>query len=154
VKPSPASTSRARVEPVAAELLEARLRLAEALHQRLELARARRVRERVLERVQRARRLRDRAGAVERRLDHAPALHLADVLAEVADHDAAIDGDLPGVRLLLADQQPEDRGLPGAVGPDQPDPLPALDRGGGVQEQDLAAVALPESVDADHGQRV
>ena len=59
--------ARARLEPVAAELLEARLRLAEALDQRLELVGARGIGERVLELVQLARRLGDRARAVERR---------------------------------------------------------------------------------------
>ena len=43
-----------------------------------------------------------RAGAVHHLGDGAAARHLADVLAEVADGDAAIDGDLALVGLLLA----------------------------------------------------
>ena len=72
--------ARAGLEVVAAELLEARLRLAVALDERLHLVGARRVGERVLELVQQVRALGDRTGAVERRLDDALALHLADVL--------------------------------------------------------------------------
>ena len=65
----------------------------------------------------------DRAGAVHRLGDDAAAAHLADVLAEVADGHAAIDGDLALVGLLLADDHPEDRGLAGAVRTDEPDLL-------------------------------
>ena len=89
--------ARARLERVAAELLEARLHLAEALDQRLELVGARRVGQRVLELVQLCADLGHRARAVHRLRDHAPALHLADVLAEVADGHAAVDG-RPGRR--------------------------------------------------------
>ena len=91
-KPRPGEDlARARLERVAAERLEARLHLAEALDQRVELVGARGIGHRVLELVQLARGLGHLARAGHRRLDHAPALHLADVLAEVADRDAAID---------------------------------------------------------------
>ena len=93
--------ARAGFELVAAELVEARLRLAVALDQRVHLAGARRIGERVLELVERVRDVRDRTGAVERRLDDALALHLADLLAEVSDRDAAIDGDPSGRPVLL-----------------------------------------------------
>jgi hypothetical protein len=105
----------------------------------------------VLEHVQLARRLGDGAGAVERRLEHALVLHLADVLAEVADRDAAIDRDLARVGLLLARDQPEHRGLAGAVGPDQADLVAAVHGRGRLEEQDLAPVAFGDGVEADHG---
>jgi hypothetical protein len=142
--------ARARLEPVAAERLEARLRLAVALDERVELALPLRVGERVLELVQLARRFGHGARAVERGLEHGLILELADVLAEVSDRRAAVDRDLPGVGLLLARDQPEDRGLAGAVRSDQPDLLAAVHRGRGLEEQDLRAVALGDGVDADH----
>ena len=51
--------------------------------------------------LQLGRDLADRAGAVHHLGDGAAARHLADVLAEVADGDAAIDRDLAFVGLLL-----------------------------------------------------
>ena len=61
--------ARARLERVAAQLVEARLRVAEALDELLELVRARRVGHRVLERVQLVRRLGDLARAGHRLLE-------------------------------------------------------------------------------------
>ena len=127
-----------------------RLRFSEALDERIELAFAREVGQRVLERVERARGVRDRPRAVERGLEHGLARELADVLAEVADREAALDGDLAVVGLLLARDQPEDRGLAGAVRADQPDLLAAVNGRGCLEEQDLVAMPLRDGVDADH----
>ena len=69
-----------------------------------------------------------RAGAVHHLGDRAPARHLADVLAEIADRHAAIDRDLALVGLLLAGDHAEQRRLAGAVGPDEPDLLALLER--------------------------
>ena len=55
--------------------------------------------------------------------DRAAARHLAHVLAEVADGDAAIDGHLALVGLLLAGDHPEEGRLAGAVRPDETDLL-------------------------------
>ena len=52
-------------------------------------------------------------------------------------------------RQLLARDQPEDRGLAGAVGADQPDLLAAVHRGRGLEEEDLRAVPLRDGVDPD-----
>ena len=92
---------RARLERVAAQLVEAGLRLPEALDELVELVAAGGVGQGVLERVELLGRLGDLAGAGHRLGYDAPPLHLADVLAEVPDGDAAIDGDRPSVRLLL-----------------------------------------------------
>ena len=67
-----------------------------------------------------------RAGAVHHLGDGAAAGHLAHVLAEVADGDAAIDGDLALVGQLLPGDHAEERRLAGAVGPDEPDLLAAF----------------------------
>ena len=52
---------------------------------------------------------------------------------------------------FLAGDPPEDRGLAGAVGPDQPDLLALLQSHRRVDEQDLMAVLLADVVEADHG---
>ena len=65
----------------------------------------------------------DRAGAVHHLGHRAAARHLADILAEIADGDAAIDRHLALVGLLLARDHPEQRGLAGAVGADEADLL-------------------------------
>ena len=67
----------ARLERVAAQLVEARLRHAEALDQLVEFVDARRVGHRMLERVQLVAGFRHRAGARHRLFDHTAALHLA-----------------------------------------------------------------------------
>ena len=105
----------------------------------------------MLEFVQRVRDLGDRAGSVERGLDDALALHLADVLREVTDGDAAIDRHLAVVGLLFARQQTEQRRLAGAVRTDESDLLAAVDDGRSLEEEDLAPVALRERVDPEHG---
>ncbi len=70
------------------------------------------------------------------RLQHAlgPA-ELGHGLAEVADLQRPAALDRAGVRRLLAQQQPQQRGLAGAVHPDDPDPLARPDGPGQVAEQ-------------------
>ena len=82
--------------------------------------------------------------------DGAAARHLADVLAEIADGDAAVGRDLALVGLLLAGDHAEQRGLAGAVRADEPDLLAPLERGRGLDEEDLLAVLLADLVEADH----
>ena len=82
--------------------------------------------------------------------DGAAARHLADVLAEVADGDAAIDRDLALVGLLLAGDHPEQRRLAGAVRADQADLLALLERRGGFDEENLPAVLLADIVETNH----
>src|SRR5262249_46169815 len=142
--------ARARLERVAAELLEARLRLAELLDQRLHFVEALGVGERVLELLQSFARFGDGARAGERRGEHAPALHLADVLREVADGRAAIDRDLPRVRVLLAHDHAEDGRLARAVRADEAVLLTLEDRARGVEEEDLLAVLLRDRVEPNH----
>src|ERR1019366_3908536 len=105
---------------------------------------------RVLERVQLGGDLGHLAGAGHRLLDDGPPAHLADVLAEVPDADVLLDGDLPAVGLLFADDEPEDGRLARAVGPDQPHLLPAEDAHRRLQEEDLVAVLLGDGVEANH----
>src|SRR6202021_654929 len=80
----------------------------------------------------------------------AAASHLADVLAEIADGDAAIGRDLALVGEFLARDHAKQRGLAGAVGADQPGLLALLKRGGGLDEQNLVADLLGNIVESDH----
>ncbi len=140
LKPRPASTSRARaLQRVAVELLEARLHLAVAGDDLVHVVGARRIGHRGLELLQLGRDRADRARAVHHLGHRAAARHLADVLAEVADGDAAIDRDLALVGLFLAGDHPEQRGLAGAVGADEADLLALLERRGGLDEENLVA---------------
>ena len=108
---------------------------------------------RVLELVQLGRDLAHRTGAVHHLGDGAAAGHFADILAEIADGDAAIGRDLALVGQLAAGDHPEQGGLAGAVRPDQADLLALQQRRRGLDEEDLVAVLLGDIVETDHGHR-
>src|SRR6202165_1065243 len=80
----------------------------------------------------------------------AAARHLADVLAEIADGHAPIDGHLAFVGLLLAGYHAEQRRLAGPVGADEADPLPLLERRGSFDEENLVTNLLADVVESDH----
>ena len=92
--------ARAALQRVAVEFLEAMLHLAVALDEALHLVGPLRIGHRGFQVLQLGGDLAHRAGAVHHLGDRAAARHLADVLAEIADGDAAIDRDLALVRLL------------------------------------------------------
>ena len=77
-------------------------------------------------------------------VEHRAALHLFHVLAEVADGQLLRDGNIAIVGRLLADDHAEERGLAGAVGPDQPDLLAGVQLEGGIDEDQLLPVLLVE----------
>ena len=105
----------------------------------------------MLQVAQLSRDFRDRAGAVHRFSHHRLALHLSDVLAEVADGDAAVHRYLALVRLLRLGDEAEERRFAGAVRADEPDVLAAMDDGGGTDEEHLPSVLQRDVVEADHG---
>ncbi len=141
---------RARLQRVAAELLEARLSLPVALDEHGQLLGARGIGHRRLELGELLERGGDGARAGHGLGDRAPSGHLTDVLAEVTERGAAIDGDLAAVRQLLLHEHPKERGLARAVGAHEPHLLSTVDRGGGLRKEDLPAVAFVDAVDADH----
>ena len=142
--------ARAALERVAVQLLEARLHLAVARDDALHVVGAVRIGHGGLELLQLGRHGAHRAGAVHHLGHGAAARHLADVLAEIADGHAAIDGHLALVGLFLAGDHPEQRGLAGAVGADEADLLPLLERRGGLDEEDLVAILLADVVETNH----
>lgn len=79
------------------------------------------------------------------------ARHVADILAEIADGDAAIDLHLALVGLLLAGDHAKQSRLAGAVRPDKTDLLTLLQGGRSLDEDDLAAVLLADVFKTDHG---
>jgi hypothetical protein len=56
----------------------------------------------------------------------------------------------PSVGLLLARDHPEQRRLAGTVGTDEADLLPLLERSGGLDEENLAAILLADVVETNH----
>ena len=92
----------------------------------------------------------DAAAAGDGFVEHRAARHLLDVLAEVADGQLLRHGDLALVGRLLADDHAEDRGLAGAVGPDQADLLAGIQLERGVDEEELLAVLLVDVRERDH----
>ena len=142
--------ARAALERIAVQFLEARLHLAVALDDRLHLVRAVGVGHGGFELLELGGDGAHRAGAVHHLGHGAAARHLAHVLAEVADGDAAIDRDLALVGLLLAGDHPEQRGLAGPVRTDEADLLALVERRGGLDEEDLLAVLFADIVETDH----
>ena len=126
--------ARPALEGIAVELLEAALHLAIALDDALDRVRLARIRHGGLEGFQFGRDRADRTGAVHHRGDGAEARHLADVLVEIADGDAAIDGHPAFVGLVLPRDHAEQGRLSGAIGSDEADLLAALQRGGSLDE--------------------
>ncbi len=142
--------SGARLQRVAAQLVEARLHLAETVEQLVHLVRLVGIGQRLFQLLQLGRDLGHGARAGHHLGHHGPAGHLADVLAEVTDADPLVDGDLPLVRRLLAHDHAEDGRLAGPVRADQPDLLAAEHRRRRVDEQDLRPVLLADLVQTNH----
>jgi hypothetical protein len=91
------------------------------------------------------------SAARDRLVQDRAALHLLDVLAEVADRQLLRHGDLALVGGLLADDQAEERRLACAVRPHEPHLLAGVQLERGVDEQELAAVLLADARERDHG---
>ncbi len=141
----------AAVQRVAAQRLEPRLCLAVVFDDGVQPVGLVRVGHRGFQRRQLGRHRADRAGALHHRGDRAVARHLANVLAEQADADAALDQDLTLVGLLLPGDQAEQRGLAGTVGTNEAGLLALLQGGRGLDEDQTLAVLLADCVQADHG---
>ncbi len=142
--------ARPSLQGVAVQLLEARLHLAVTLDDIVHIIRPVRISHRRFELFQLARHCTDRAGAVHHLGHGTSARHLTDVLAEVTDGDAPIDGHLALVGALLAGDHPEQRRLAGAVGADEADLLAFLERRGGLDEENLVANLLADVIETNH----
>ena len=142
--------ARAAVQRIAVELVEAALHLAIAGDDLVHLVGAVGIAHGGLELGHLGGERADRADAVHDLDDGAASRHVADILAEIADGHAAIDGDLALVGLLLAGDHAEQRRLAGAVGADEADLFAALDRRRGLDEDDLLAVLLADIFETDH----
>ena len=142
--------ARAAVERIAVEFLEAVLHLAIARDDVVHLVGLVRIGHGGLELLQLGRHDADRPGAVHHLGHGAAARHLADVLAEIADGDAAIERHLALVGQFLARDHPEQRGLAGPVRADEADLLALLEGRGGFDEEDLVADLLADVIETDH----
>ena len=136
-----------RLQPVAAERLEAVLQLAVALGEGLagrRLQRPGHVLHLALERphlLEPAERL-DQHGAGDGAAGH--------LLRQVADRRRARAAHLPAVGLLQPGQDATERGLAGAVGTDETDALAVGDAPADVAEENLTPVPLGDAVELDH----
>ena len=83
-------------------------------------------------------------------VEHAPAGHFLDVLAEVADRHPLRHRHVALVGGFLAGDHPEERGLPRPVRTDEPDLLSRVELKGRVDEEHLAAVLLADSGERNH----
>jgi hypothetical protein len=128
--------ARPALQRVAVQLLEARLHLAVAGDDLIHISPGS-VSHGSLELPELGRHRADRTGAVHHLSNRAAAGHLADVLAEMADGDAAIDRHLALVGEFLPGDHAEQRGLAGPVGTDQADLLALQECRGGLDEEDL-----------------
>ena len=134
--------ARLRFERVAAEVLVFFLHFAEAGEDAVHLVGARGIFHGVLQRFELVMQVADAAAAGDGFVEHGAALHLFDVLAEVADGELLRDGDLAFVGVFFADDHAEEGGLAGAVGADQADLFAGVELEGGVDEDELLAVLL------------
>lgn len=80
----------------------------------------------------------------------AAAGHLADILTEIADGHAPIDGDLPLIGQLPARDHPEQRRFAGAVGAYQSNLLSPLESRGRLNKENLVAILLADIVETNH----
>ncbi len=142
--------ARPTLQGVAVQLLEAPLHLAVALDDVLDIVRPVRIAHGGFQLGQLGGHGAHRAGAVHHLGHSAAARHLAHVLAEVADGNAAIDGHLAFIGMLLARDHAEERGFAGPVRTDEADLLPFLKSGGGLDEEDLVAILLADVVETNH----
>ncbi len=120
----------ASFEGVAVQLLVARLHFAVALHDPVHVVGLVGIDHGRFELPQLGGNDAHRPGALHDLGDGAAALHLADILVEVADGDALIDGHLSFIGLLLSRDHPEKRRLAGAVRTDEPDAFASIERRG------------------------
>ena len=73
------------------------------------------------------------------------------LLVDAADARALRDHDRAGLGRELATKNAEERGLTGAVAPDEPDMRARRQRGGRVVDQETLAEAIGEGADVQHG---
>src|SRR5215831_17263733 len=73
-------------------------------------------------------------------------------LRQIADADAAVAVHPTSVRLLHAGENATERGLAGAVGATETDPLAAADAPRHLAEELLSSVALGDGVERDHAE--
>ena len=143
--------ARLRLERVAALVVVLLLHLAEALEDLVHVVGPRGVGHRVLQGLELVVQVAQAAAAGDRLVEHRAALHLLDVLAEVADRELLRHRDLALVGAFLAHDHAEERRLAGAVRADEADPLARVELERGLDEEHLAAVLLADARERDHG---
>ena len=126
--------ARLRFERIAAEMLVFLLHFAETFEDAVHVAGLLGIFHGVLQGFQFVVQIAHPPAAGDRLIEHRPALHLLDVLAEIADGQFLGNRDFAFVRSFLADDHAEECGLAGAVGTDQADLLAGVQLKGSVDE--------------------
>src|SRR5207247_6087063 len=90
-------------------------------------------------------------GRSERVPFHGPDCICNDLLLHEADARAASDGYIPGVSRFEAGGNPEQRGLPHSVRPDEPDTIAVREAEGDVAEHEPLAKALRDCLHRKDG---
>ena len=126
--------ARLRFERVAAQMLVLLLHFAEAREHAVHVVGLRGISHGVLQRFELVMQIAGAAAAGDGFIEHRAALHLLDVLAEVADGELLRNRDGALVGVFLAHDHAEKRGLAGAVGAHQADLLAGVQLKGCVDE--------------------
>ncbi len=138
------------LERVAPEMVVLLLHFAEAREDLVHVVDARRIGHRVLQLLELVMEIADASAAGNGFVQHRPARHLLDVLAEVADGQLLRHGDFAVIRTFFAGDHAEDGGLAGAVGSDEADFFTRVELKRRVHEKDLLAVLLVDVRERDH----
>ena len=133
------------LQPVAAERLEAMLEVAVARGQRLGRRRGQRRRHVFHVTLERP----DVREAGERFRQHRALAAGGGLLRKVADGGGARAAHAPHVGIVETGEDAAERRLAGAVGADEPDPLPLRDAPRQIAEEDLPAERLGDRLDGD-----
>ena len=142
--------ARLALERVTAEMIVFLLHFAEARQDGVHFPGPFRIGHRVLQRFQFVMEIADPPAAGNGLVEYGASRHLFDVLAEIAHGEFLRNRHLAVIRLLFADDHPEERGLAGPVRPDKADPFPRIELERRVNEENLTSVLFTDARKRDH----
>ncbi len=132
------------LQRVPAKMLVLFLHLAEAREDSIHVAGLGRIAHRVLELLELVMQVAGAAAAMNRLVQHRPALHFLDILPEIADCQPLRHRHVAFIRRLFADDHPKEGGLARAVRPDETDSVTGIELKRGVDEKHLSTVLLAD----------
>ena len=139
-----------RFQPVAVQMLVFFLHLTEAFENLVHLVHLRRVFHLLLQMFQLMVQIADAPAARNGFIEHAAALHLLHILAEIPDRQLLGHGDVTIIGRFLAHDHAEQRGLAGPVGTHQTGLFAGIQLEGSFYENELLAVLFTDVAEGDH----